>query len=63
MSERDEVTQGAVRRVVRAWEDPGPRPDIHRRAQRDLRKDWPALAHAIESLASEAREQAERMGP
>ena len=41
-----------VEAVVRAWTEAGPRPDLHRRAQRRLRKDWPTLAAAIERLAA-----------
>ncbi len=43
--------ESAVRRVVAAWRDPGPFPPMHGRALADLRRDWPALATAVEQLA------------
>jgi len=42
-----------VEAVRRAWNEPGPRPDIHRKAQARLRREWPALAKAVEALAKE----------
>jgi hypothetical protein len=42
-----------LRRIVRAWRDPGPRPDVHRAAVAKLRREWPTLATAIETAADE----------
>ena len=41
----------AVLEVVAAWSDPGPVPEFHRRAQRDLLKKWPVLGGALMRLA------------
>jgi hypothetical protein len=43
----------AVDAVVRAWVDPGVRPDVHAHAQAALRREWPVLARAIEALVQE----------
>lgn len=40
----------AVERVRRAWTDPGPQPEYHRRKQAELRRDWPALAIALDAM-------------
>lgn len=37
--------------VQRAWTVPGRRPDVHARAQGALRRQWPALADALDALA------------
>jgi hypothetical protein len=42
-----------VQRVIDAWKIPGPVPAMHAEAQRRLRREWPALAQAIEALAAE----------
>lgn len=47
----------AVMEVVRAWVVEGPRPDYHRKAQAQLRRDWPRLAASIERLVQAAREE------
>ncbi|ASR83196.1 hypothetical protein FDI29_gp26 [Arthrobacter phage Abidatro] len=41
-----------VAAVVRAWNDPGPVPEYHRAAQLKLWQEWPTLAAAVETLAS-----------
>ena len=51
-AERDEA-RAAIDAVVRAWNVPGPRPDIHRAAQDRLLREWPTLAHALARLAHE----------
>lgn len=37
-------------RLVTAWEDPGPMPAVHRRAQRDVRHLMPVLVRRIEHV-------------
>ena len=44
-----------ARRILNAWTEPGPRPAIHLEAQRKLRKEWPALANALDALAQKRR--------
>jgi hypothetical protein len=44
------MTTADVDRVWRAWNDPGPVPEVHRAAQDRLRRDWPALAGALDAL-------------
>ena len=39
--------------VVRAWLNPGPRPDIHLAAQQALIRNWPTLADAVQALCLE----------
>ncbi len=41
----------AARLVVQAWTRPGPAPWRHALMKRKLRRDWPALALAVEQLA------------
>ena len=38
--------------VYDAWNNPGPAPDVHRRAQQWLRQHWPVLAQALDRLGS-----------
>lgn len=42
----------AARTVTAAWVDAGPAPAIHERAKAKLRRQWPALAIALDALAS-----------
>lgn len=44
-------THSPVQAVVRAWTAYGPRPDVHRAAMAQLRRDWPVLAGALDRLA------------
>lgn len=37
--------------VIRAWSDPGPRPEWHRRAQAEVRRAMPLLARALDRAA------------
>jgi hypothetical protein len=46
------VTDPAVIRTIAAWVVPGPRPDIHAEAQDRLRREWPALAGALDALTA-----------
>lgn len=41
-----------IQAVIDAWNKPGPRPEIHRQAQQQLRQEWPALARAIQGLVN-----------
>ena len=41
--------------IVEAWTTPGPRPTWHRRAQDEVRKAMPVLAHALDRAARERR--------
>lgn len=43
-----------VERVIRAWNDKGPRPDLHESAQAALRREWPALGAALDTLTVQA---------
>lgn len=36
-----------------AWTHPGPHPDYHHQAQETLRRQWPALAKALDALDRE----------
>jgi hypothetical protein len=38
-----------------AWVDPGPAPVLHRAHQVRLRREWPALAQALDRLAAPER--------
>ena len=38
--------------VLRAWTNAGPRRDIHAKAQTWLRREWPALADALDAAAA-----------
>lgn len=40
-----------VRAVIKAWTDAGPHPLHHREYQRELRREWPTLAKALDRLA------------
>lgn len=42
----------AVYDVIDAWRNEGPRPVVHRVAQQKLRRDWPALASALDRLCA-----------
>lgn len=52
----------AALRVVRAWQTPGPLPWRHASTKRRFRRDWPALAKAIDAL-EDALADAERNSP
>lgn len=41
--------------IIRAWTEPGPRPDWHRQAQGEVRRAMPTLAHALDKAARETR--------
>lgn len=41
--------------VMDAWTNPGPVPEYHAAAQKRLRIEWPALAHALDSVADRQR--------
>jgi len=45
----------ALETVVLAWNDPGPFPSLHFRAQRRLRRHWPVLAEALDTLTDVVR--------
>lgn len=47
------MSDEALARIIRAWRDPGPRPDVHARAKDRLRREWPALARALDSAAGQ----------
>lgn len=40
-----------VEAVLKAWNDPGPRPDYHALMKRRVRIEWPALAVALDKLS------------
>lgn len=40
----------AGQKVIEAWRVPGSHPEYHRRMQRQLRREWPVLAAAIDEL-------------
>jgi hypothetical protein len=40
-----------VEAVVRAWTEPGPRPDWHERMRREVQSTMPLLARALDRLA------------
>lgn len=44
------LSNDTIEPIVNAWIQPGPRPDIHLNAIKDLRKNWPTLANAVENL-------------
>ena len=48
-----------VERLIAAWTDPGPRPEVHDAAKRRLRADWPTLAYALDDLTVSAPQRAE----
>jgi hypothetical protein len=50
----------AARLVVEAWSRPGPAPWRHALAKKRLRRDWPALATAVEQLAEAWNDDRER---
>jgi len=39
-----------VAAVIKAWTDEGPYPLYHREHQRELRREWPTLAKALDRL-------------
>lgn len=43
-----------TRAVLAAWRVPGSHPDHHRGMQRQLRRDWPVLAQALDAMADAA---------
>lgn len=45
-----------VAQVVSAWENPGPRPDIHTGEMSRLNKRWPTLWLAVKELVQAARQ-------
>lgn len=53
MSAESERLEHLARRVARAWNEPGVRPDIHRHHQSVLARQWPMLTQAIADLADE----------
>jgi hypothetical protein len=42
---------GIVGDVIRAWQEPGIRPDVHQESKEALRRHWPVLADALDRLA------------
>lgn len=52
----------AALRVARAWTTPGLNPWRHALAKKRLRREWPALAKAVEDLVAEL-DEAERGSP
>jgi hypothetical protein len=46
------VDETTVRAVLRAWTVPGPVPEYHLVWKNRLRRDWPALAKALDDLAA-----------
>lgn len=52
-SQESALSERTVQRVVDAWCVPGPAPDLHDKAVSDLRRRWPALASALDTLAKE----------
>lgn len=55
----DDAAEQAARRVAAAWSEPGPNPMRHAATKRHLKRDWPALARAVEALADEIRRAGE----
>ena len=53
---------GAVNKLVRAIEEPGPHPKIHASIMRQHRKEWPILWDAIDAIL-EAKQEDERYTP
>ena len=47
------VDPEAIDAVARAWADAGPVPRVHRAAQKELRRDFPLLAQALDRLTGE----------
>lgn len=47
------VDPEAVFAVAQAWADAGPVPRVHRAAQKELRRDFPLLAQALDRLTGE----------
>lgn len=43
-------------RVIDAWTNTGPNPDFHRRAQNELRRNWPVLANALDALVADTKD-------
>lgn len=41
--------------IIRAWTETGPHPDWHRRAQDEVRRAMPVLAHALDRAERENR--------
>jgi hypothetical protein len=50
----------AAREIVEAWTRPGPVPWRHAMMKRRLRRDWPALAAAVDQLAQAWNDDRER---
>jgi hypothetical protein len=46
---------GPLDAVVRAWTDPGPHPQWHRKMQAEVRDSMPLLARALDRLTAERR--------
>ncbi|WNN93701.1 hypothetical protein SEA_CALLINALLBARBZ_51 [Arthrobacter phage CallinAllBarbz] len=42
--------RSALVRVLNAWNDPGPNREYHAARKRQLRRDWPVLATALDIL-------------
>lgn len=47
------VLKRSVFQIIVAWTDKGRVPRYHNEAMKSLRRDWPSLATAIDSLASQ----------
>jgi hypothetical protein len=47
------ISEEAARAVVDAWTIAGPVPSYHEAKKQELRRDWPALAQALDELARE----------
>jgi hypothetical protein len=49
-------TSKEVQAVIDAWNNAGPVPSYHHRAQADLFRTWPTLAVAVKNLADRGRD-------
>lgn len=54
---RDAERAAALDAVLKAWNDRGPRPDVHAWAKRQINQSWPTLAAALDRLAQVHRDQ------
>lgn len=55
-ADRDRMMPAAaVLAVLEAWTEPGPVPEYHRAMQDELRRRWPALATALDTLDHSTR--------
>lgn len=56
--------EAEVRAVIEAWTNEGPYPAYHREHQRELRREWPTLAKALDRLTkTETRTRHRKTGP